>query len=523
MPGNIRPLAAQDTAGSTLKAIDQRGNGNLGRIGHQQVNVIPLAIKFFQRCAKVLADLREQLTQPCNGSLIKYISAVFCDEDQMHMHVKNAVPASPDVIDFIHRPNHNKTMRRLQAFKFELCPDGAQQRLMRQFAGASRYVFNRGLSLQQEHHKSNGKKLSYADMCKALTAWKTDPETPWLKEPHSQVLQQSLKNLEAAYQNFFAQRAKFPQFKKKGFSDSFRYPQGVKLDQAKGRVFLPKLGWMKYRASRTVLGEIKNTTISLKAGRWHVSFQTEREVDIVRHPAVTAVGIDLGIVRFATLWDGQQEKVIAPLHSFKRHQVRLVKAQRQLSHKVKFSSNWKRAKARVQKIHHQIANARNDFLHKASHSISQSHALLCLEDLQVSNMSRSAKGTPESPGRQVRAKAGLNRSILDQGFGEFRRQLEYKSAWCGGDAIAVSPQNTSRTCPCCGYVSAENRLSQAVFLCVACAHTENADLIAAKNIRERGLNSLKGQGYGRIACEVNGAVRPSAAGTHRSEHLASVK
>ena len=412
-------------------------------------------------------------------------------------------------------------MKRLQAFKFELCPDGAQQRLMRQFAGASRYVFNRGLSLQQEHYKTTGKKLSYADLCKALTSWKADPDTSWLKDPHSQVLQQSLKNLEAAYQNFFAKRAQFPQFKKKGFSDSFRYPQGIKLDQSKSRVFLPKLGWVKYRASRDVLGEIKNTTISLKAGRWYVSFQTEREVDVVRHPAVTAVGIDLGIVRFATLWDGHQETVIAPLNSFRRHQARLAKAQRQLSRKVKFSSNWKRAKVRVQKIHQQITQARNDFLHKTSHSISKSHALLCLEDLQVSNMSRSAKGTPESHGRNVQAKSGLNRSILDQGMGEFRRQLEYKSEWCGGDWIAVAPQNTSRTCPCCGHISADNRLSQAAFMCVVCGHSENADRVAAKNIRERGLNSLKGQDYGRIACQVNGAVRPSAAGTHRSEHSAS--
>src|SRR5690606_2927784 len=157
----------------------------------------------------------------------------------------------------------------------------------------------------------------------------------------------------------------------------------------------------------------------------------------------------------------------------------------------------------------------------ASHSLSKSHALLCVEDLQVKNMSRSSSGTLEAPGRNVRAKSGLNKALLDQGFGEFYRQLDYKVQWLGGWLVAVPPHNTSRTCPVCGHVHADHRKTRAVFLCVACGHTENADRVAAQNIRERGLNSLKGQDYGRIACEVNGAVRPSAAGTHRSEQLAN--
>jgi len=411
-------------------------------------------------------------------------------------------------------------MQRLQAFKFELMPTGEQQRDIRGFCGSCRFVFNKGLALQKARHASGDKKLGYAGLCKLLVAWKAIPQTGWLSDTPSQALQQTLKDLERAYSNFFAKRAEFPRFKKKGMGDSFRYPQGMKLDQANSRLFLPKLGWLRYRNSRQVLGTVKNVTVSLSAGRWFASIQTEREVEVPVHASPLAVGIDLGIVRFATLWDGARETVLQPLNSFKRHQQRLAKAQRKMSHKTKFSSNWKWAKTRVQRIQRQIANTRNDYLHKASHSISKSHALLCVEDLQVSNMSRSAKGDAAQPGKNVRAKSGLNRSILDQGWGEFRRQLDYKSAWAGGWLVAVAPQNTSRQCPICGHVHADNRQTQSLFLCTACGHSENADRVAAKNIRERGLNLLKGPDMARIACAVNGETRPSAAGTHRSDDAA---
>ena len=169
-------------------------------------------------------------------------------------------------------------MQKLQAFKYELMPNGEQQRTMRRFAGACRFVFNQGLALQKTRHDQGEKKLSYAALCKELTAWRNGAETPWLNETPSQALQQSLKDLERAYSNFFAKRAAFPRFKKKGQGDSFRYPQGCKLDQSNSRIFLPKLGFVRYRNSREVLGTIKNVTVSLHAGRWFVSIQTEREV-----------------------------------------------------------------------------------------------------------------------------------------------------------------------------------------------------------------------------------------------------
>lgn len=157
-----------------------------------------------------------------------------------------------------------------------------------------------------------------------------------------------------------------------------------------------------------------------------------------------------------------------------------------MSRKTKFSSNCKKAKARIQHIHDRIGNARRDYLHKATTTISKNHAMVCIEDLQVRNMSRSATGTPEAPGRNVKAKSGLNKAILDQSWFEFRRQLDYKLAWTGGWLVAVPPQNTSWTCPACGHVSADNRRIQERFECVDCGFGENADVVGAVNILARG-------------------------------------
>ncbi|MFC3331020.1 RNA-guided endonuclease InsQ/TnpB family protein [Paenalcaligenes hominis] len=288
--------------------------------------------------------------------------------------------------------------------------------------------------------------------------------------------------------------------------DRFRYPQGCQLDQENSRIFLPKLGWVRYRNSREVLGTVKNVTVSHKAGKWFISIQTERDVEQPVPQGTSAVGIDMGVARFATLSDGTY---YAPLNRFKRHETALRKAQQALSRKIKFSHNWKKAKARVQRIHSRIGNARRDYLHKATTAISQNHAMVCIEDLQVRNLFTSAAGTTEQPGRNVRAKSGLNKAILDQGWFEFRRQLEYKLAWTGGWLVAVPPHYTSQTCPECGHCSQSNRPTQAQFVCVACGVKENADVVGAINVLRAG--------HAQFACEVSGAVRPPAAGTHRSD------
>jgi len=206
----------------------------------------------------------------------------------------------------------------------------------------------------------------------------------------SQVLQQALKDLEKSYINFFSGRAKFPKFKKKGCGDSFRYPQGFKIDEANPRIFLPKLGWVKYRKSRAILGVAKNITISHKAGHWFAAIQTEQEVELPKHKATSMVGVDVGIAKFVTLSTGE---MILPKNSFKNKAKKLARYQRAMARKQKFSKNWQKAKPKI----------------------------------------------------------------------------TYKQAWRGGMVLEIAPQYTSQKCSCCGFVSKDNRQSQALFKCGACA------------------------------------------------------
>lgn len=354
---------------------------------------------------------------------------------------------------------------------------------MRRFAGCCRFLWNKALALEKETYAADKKRLGYHALAGKLKDWKKEEETAFLSEAHSQILQQALKDLDRAYKNFFEKRAGFPRFKKKGLHDAFRYPQGFKLDERHDRIFLPKIGWIRYRNSRKIEGTPKQVTVSLSAGKWYVSIQTEREVPEPVHPSQSVVGIDMGIARFATFSDGSS---IRPLHIFRKHEKKLAKLQRKLAKRVKFSANWQKLKAKIQRLHRTIANIRNDFLHKTTTIISKNHALVVIEDLKVRNMSRSASGMVEAPGRNVRAKAGLNKSILDQGWFEFRRQLEYKLKWLGGKLVVIPPQYTSQTCSHCGCVDRANRPTQAKFKCTACGFECNADHNAALNILAAG-------------------------------------
>lgn len=354
---------------------------------------------------------------------------------------------------------------------------------MRRFAGACRFVFNRALALQNENHEAGNKYIPYGKMASWLVEWKNATETQWFNDSPSQPLQQSLKDLERAYKNFFRKRAAFPRFKKRGQNDAFRYPQGVKLDQENSRIFLPKLGWMRYRNSRQVTGVVKNVTVSQSCGKWYISIQTESEVSTPVHPSASMVGLDAGVAKLATLSDGT---VFEPVNSFQKNQKTLARLQRQLSRKVKFSNNWQKQKRKIQRLHSRIANIRRDYLHKVTTTVSKNHAMIVIEDLKVSNMSKSAAGTVSQPGRNVRAKSGLNRSILDQGWYEMRRQLEYKQLWRGGQVLAVPPAYTSQRCACCGHTAKENRLSQSKFRCQVCGYTANADVNGARNILAAG-------------------------------------
>ena len=367
-------------------------------------------------------------------------------------------------------------MKRMQAYKFQLRPKAKQANLMLGFAGCCRFVWNKALALEKETYQAEGKRLGFYNLCKALRDWKKEEETSFLAGAHSQILQFVLKDLDQAYKNFFEKRANFPQFKKKGVHNTFRYPQGFKLDEGNSRVYLPKIGWVRYRKSRAIKGTLKQVAVSLSAGEWYVSILTEREVVEPIHPSKSSIGIDMGVAHFATLSDGS---TIEPLNSFRKYEKKLAKLQRKQARCKKFSSNWQKIKSRIQRLHLHIANARKDFLHKASTMISKNHAVVVLEDLKVRNMSSSRTGG--------KRKSRLNKSILDQGWFEFRRQLTYKLAWLGGSLIAIPPQYTSQTCSRCGCVDKQNRQTQAKFKCIACGFEINADHNAALNILAAGL------------------------------------
>ena len=373
-----------------------------------------------------------------------------------------------------------------KAFKFQLKTNKIQQTKMKSFAGSCRFVWNKTLAAQKELLAAGQSCMNYSKMAAELVNWKQQEETTFLRDVHSQVLQQKLMDLDQALQEAFDKTnpKQFPRFRKKSLStDSFRYPQGFKIEETNSRVFLPKIGWVRYINSRKIEGTPKNVTVKRDGENWYVSVQTELEIEEPAHNSKSEIGIDMGIAQFATLSNGT---VIPSINSFAKHETKLRQEQRKLSRKTKFSNNWKKQVKRVQKCHKRIRNIRYDFLQKKTTEISKNHALIVVEDLKTGNMSRSASGTKENPGKNVRAKSGLNKSILDQGWSEFRRQLEYKQNWRGGKVIAVKPQYTSQKCSKCGNISAENRRSQAEFVCVSCGYGENADLNAASNILAAG-------------------------------------
>ena len=372
-----------------------------------------------------------------------------------------------------------------KAYRFKMKPNGCQRRKLAQFCGCTRYVYNRGLAWNNEsYEKDKSFKLSYAKLCALLPEWKK--ELPWLKACHSQVLQQAMKDLTAAFVRFWKGQAEFPKFHKKfKDKDSIRYPQGFKLDEARKQAYLPLIGWVSYRRSRFIEGKAKNVTVCREADGWYISIQTEREAEDPVHPkAGVEVGIDVGVVHAVTLSD--DAPFIEPLNAFRRNRQKLAHAQRKLKRMTKFGRNWRKQQQKIALLHHRIAESRRDHLRKAARVICKNHAVVYREDLKIQNMTKSAKGTVEEPGKNVRQKSGLNKAILDQGWGLLFRMLdEYMKEW-GGAVYAVPPAYTSQTCPHCGHVSAANRPTQAQFRCEKCGYMNNADRVGAINILGRG-------------------------------------
>ena len=387
-----------------------------------------------------------------------------------------------------------------KAFRFQLRTRPAVDAQLRRFAGMGRWVWCRALSEQRARYARGEKYAGYAEMCKWLTGWRNDPTTSWLVNGPVHPQQQVLRRLDEAYRRFFAKTGGFPSFKRRGEEPGIRFPdpKQFNLDSANGRIKLPKLGWVRLRMSQSVDGVLRNVSISREGAKWFVSLQVETQ-DVVRVLGVEpTLGIDLGLTKFAAFSkevlcsssSGNVDKApqhhVAPLKALAKQQVRLKRYQRAVARKKKGSANRRKAVARLGNLHRRIAHQRSDWLHKLTTDLANSHAVIALEDLRVKNMSASAKGTVDTPGKNLRQKAALNRGILDAAWGEFARQLSYKVQWRGGQVILVSPAYTSRTCRVCRHESPKNRKSQALFACVACGHAENADVHAAKNILAAG-------------------------------------
>ena len=264
---------------------------------------------------------------------------------------------------------------------------------MRLLAGSCRFVYNKALALQKQRHEQGEKKLGYVELCKLLAEWRKSTEMAWLSRVPIHPLQQELKDLERACANFSARHTDFPKFKKKTRLNSFCYPdpKQIELDQTNSRIFLPKLGWLRYHNSQEVLGDLRNVTVSLSDGKWFISIQTERKVESSISkgsqevepsipkgnrevepsiPKCNAVGGDPGVARFTTLPDGSFHTL---LDSFKKHETSLLKAQKSLrkaqkslKRKVTSSNNWEKAKVKVHKIYARIANIRRELLRKTS-------------------------------------------------------------------------------------------------------------------------------------------------------------
>ncbi|WP_310739223.1 transposase [Microbispora sp. H10830] len=309
--------------------------------------------------------------------------------------------------------------------------------------------------------------------------------------------QATLRRLDKAFAAFFTRvregrRPGFPRFKGRGWFDTVEWPKdgdGCRWDSQPERpaatyVRLQGIGHVWVHRHRQVQGRVKTISVTRVGSRWYVVLSCD---DVLAEPLPrtgAAVGLDMGVASLATTSDG--DHLDNPRH-LASSAGRMAAAQRALTRKKRGSNRRRKAVARVAALHAKVRRQRLDYAHKQALTLVRGYDVIVHEDLRIVNMTRSASGTIEQPGRNVAAKSGLNRSILDAGWGVFLRVLAHKAESAGREVIAVNPANTSRTCSRCGHCAKENRLTQAQFRCQACGHEAHADVNAAKNILRAGL------------------------------------
>ena len=385
------------------------------------------------------------------------------------------------------------------AYRFRAYPDPEQASLFRRTAGCCRLVYN--LCLEQrrlEWHRSVPRRLTAAGQMKELKDLKA--AAPFLKQVPHHPLQQAIRDLDRAFQNFFEGRASYPKPRTKCRHTSFRYPDPlqIKLDRDEERIFLPKAGWVPVRMHREIIGDVKNVTVSEAGGWWFVSIAVEQQIEEPALRVGSTVGIDLGVVNAIATSDGE----VFDLPRVSAQEQRQVAAvQKTIARRRQGLRNRFKAILRLRRIQARHARRRADAKHKATSRLVRDHAVIIMEDLKVRNMTASARGRVEEPGFMVAQKAGLNRAILDMAPSETRRQLEYKVQRAGGQLVIVPAPYTSQQCSCCGWTTQENRSSRDRFSCVSCGFAACADMNAARNILAKGLTTLGGTGgHPGMAC-----------------------
>jgi len=356
-----------------------------------------------------------------------------------------------------------------------------------QIGAACRAVWNTGLEQRREYRR-RGAWMNYQPRAKELAEAK--PEHPWLKDVPGHCLQQTLMDLDKACRTHGTFRVRWRSTRR--WPPSFRFPEGNKMAVEKlngrhARIKLPKLGWVKFRASRCLNGEtVRSATVVRNGGHWFISVLVD---DGARTPAQhsapgTAVGVDRGV---ATAIATSAGELIERAFTTAGERRRVVALQRRLSRCAKRSANRDKARAELAALRARERRRRLDFCAQTAHQLATANAVVVLEDLKTRNMTRSAKGTLHAPGRNVASKSGLNRAILGKGWHQFSLALSSAARYTGTTVVAVPAAYTSQRCSQCGHVDPKSRESQAVFRCTHCSHSEHADVNAANNILAAGL------------------------------------
>lgn len=366
----------------------------------------------------------------------------------------------------------------LYTYQFRLQPTKEQTELLTQSVGCVRKVWNLFLDSNNKHYKETKTYYSYNENSKKLTLLKQD--LVYLKEAYSQALQQTLKNLDNAFQSFFKGQSQYPVFKKKFKDNAIHYPQHFKVfkdfEGKKGKIKIPKIGYVDFIQHRQIAENFvaKNLYISQKGTHWYVSIQGELKSSSPKVECKKCVALDLGIKNF---WTSNEAQFVKPINAYQTNLNKLKYYQRKLGMKTKYSKSWYKTKLILARIHHKISNIRKDFNHKLSSFLIKNYDVIILEKLNIQAMLEQGFSK-------------LNLQILDQGWGQFKTFLKYKAEWQNKKVIEVNPAYTSQTCLQCGYISKENRKTQASFVCQSCEFNCHADLNASYNILKKGLRKL---------------------------------